>query len=102
MTENLPQRAERLRVAMPRAAATATELIIDNPLPFGLVAAGSIVLGRAGANIVRPRNVLEAVALWVVLDFAAFLLIRKGMDSGLLQFRIRDEDGQLVPLSVNA
>ena len=98
----LEDRVETVRTTLPHVAAVATQLVVDNPVQFGLVAAGSLVLARAAVNIVKPRTPLEFLALLCVLEFASPLLIRKAMDTGLLKFRIRDESGQLVPLAVSS
>lgn len=97
MTGTISERVEQGRRTAPAMAAVLTEILVDNPAPFALVAAGGIVLGRAALSIVRPRNMLEALAVLAVVEFATPVLIRKAIDAGYLRFRIRNELGELVP-----
>lgn len=95
MAEN--SRVEQLRVQVPVLAEKLTQLVVDNPAQFALLMAGGIVLGRAAANIVRPRTVLEALALMAVLQAGVPLLASQALERGWIRLRVRDEDGQLVP-----
>lgn len=89
---------ERFRLAVPDAVAEVARVVVDNPGQFALVIAGTVVLTRAAANIVRPRTPLQAVALMVVLQAGLPVLAKTAMDRGWLRFRVRDADGKLVPL----
>lgn len=91
--------AERFRRTLPAAAAQVTQLVVDNPAQFALVIAGTVVTARAAFNIVRPRTPLEGLALMVVLQVGLPALATAAIDRGWLKFRVRDEDGNLIPLA---
>lgn len=91
-------RLEEFRQLAPIAACEFTQLVVDNPAQFALITAGSVVAMRAAVNIVRPRTPLQGLALMVVLQAGLPVLARTAMDRGWLRFRVRDADGNLVPL----
>lgn len=91
---------ELARQHAPMAAAAITQLAVDNPGQMIVAAAGTVVLAKVLVNAVRPRTLLEGLATIVVADVAAMLLARKALDKGLIRLRIRDADGQLVPLVI--
>jgi hypothetical protein len=95
-------RLEQLRQGLPDAAAAVTQVIVDNPGQFALIAAGALVAMRAAANIIRPRTPLEALALMVVLQVALPPLAMHAVSRGWLKLKVRDADGCLVPLEIPA
>lgn len=93
-----PHPLDEVRDALPVIAGRVTELIVDNPAQFGLMIAGSMVATRVAMNLVRPRNAAEALALMVVLNVGLPALGMHAIRKGWLKFKIRDENGCLVPL----
>lgn len=96
----VPERIEQARQELPAAAAKFAQIVVDNPGQFVFVAAGALVIGRAAMNIVRPRTAAEALALMLVLQLGTPKLIELAIARGWLKFRVRDEEGHLVPLEV--
>jgi len=92
MNEKLEQFRERL----PGAVGKAVQIIADNPVPFTLMLCGGIVAGAAARNIVKPKTMLEVIALEVLLQAAAPYAASRLVESGLLKLRIRDENNELV------
>lgn len=95
-------RLEQLREDLPEAAANITQLVVDNPAQFALMTAGTIVIARAAFNIVRPRTLLEALALAVVLQIGLPQAALAAIDHGWLKFKVRDAHGCLVPMVSDA
>lgn len=93
-------RLEKYRREIPQGVKDVTQVVVDNPGQFALLLAGSVVIGRAAANIVRPRTALEALALMVVLQVGIPVLAAKAIGQGWIRLRVRDADGCLVPLAV--
>lgn len=89
---------EMFRQAAPEIVSRMTQLVVDNPGQFALIIAGSMVATRAAMNIVRPRNAAEALALMVVLQVGLPVFGLHAIRKGWLKFKVRDEDGCLVPL----
>jgi hypothetical protein len=87
---------ERFRLALPEAAGKAAQIVADNPGQFALLMAGTVVLTRVAARIVRPRTPLESVALMIVLQVGLPQLAMTAMARGWLKFRLRDDDGNLI------
>jgi hypothetical protein len=83
---------------LPGIAKNFTQVVVDNPGQFAMVAAGTIVLTRAAVNLVRPRGPLEALALMVFLQLAIPRAAMAAVDRGWITFRVRTPDGRLVPL----
>lgn len=94
MTDEIDRAAQQL----PGAMATFTQLLVDNPAQFALVASGSFVITRAAVSIVRPRTPAQALALFVFLQLAMPKLAMAAVDKGWITFRVRDAEGCLVPL----
>lgn len=82
----------------PEAAKAITQIVLDNPVPLTLTFAGSIVVAKILANAVRPRGTVEGLSTflvaWALCAGGAAELTRRG----ILNFRVRDDDGCLVPL----
>jgi len=92
-------RLEVIRRTLPGVAADVTELVVDNPATFAVIAASSLVATRVAVRIVRPRNLLEALALVLVLELTLPRLALVAVDRGWLPpIRVRDASGRLVPL----
>lgn len=91
-------RLEQLRDDLPDVAAGITQLVVDNPAQVALMTAGTVVIARAAFNIVRPRTVLEALALAVVLQIGLPRLASAALEHGWIKFKVRDAHGCLVPL----
>lgn len=93
-------RLENYRRELPNAARFVAQVVVDNPGQVALFMAGSIVIGKIMINAVRPRTVIEALATVAVADAVCILLTKKLINDRVLQFRIRDTDGALVPLEL--
>jgi hypothetical protein len=93
-------RLEHAREELPAAVATAAQLIVDNPAQFVLVGAAAMVATRAVMNLVKPRTPAQALAVFIVLQAGIPVVLRKAIGEGWLKFRIRDDEGHLVPLEV--
>jgi hypothetical protein len=91
-------RVEEFRQNLPATMERVTQLVVDNPGQFALLVAGDIVLTRVVMNLVRPRTAAEGLAVMVVLAAGLPLLAGHAVSRGWLRFRVRDEDGNLVPL----
>jgi hypothetical protein len=91
-------RIERLQRELPEVAAKVVQAVVDNPAQFALLGAGTIVATRAAMNIMRPRSAFEALALMVVLQIGLPKLALMAVERGWITFRVRDIDGNLVPL----
>ena len=89
---------EEVRRNLPVAASRMTQLVVDNPGQFALLVAGTIVTARAAQNLVRPRTAVQALALAVILQVGMPALAMQAVRRGWVTIRIRDEDGNLVPL----
>lgn len=98
MTVAVSERIELARRDVPAAAARLAQVVVDNPGQLAIVAAVTLVAGRAAMNLVRPRTPIEALALLVTLELGMGKGVQLAIDRGWLNFRIRDEAGQLVPL----
>jgi hypothetical protein len=92
------QRIERIRQDLPETVGKIAQVVVDNPGQMALIAAATVVLTRAAANIVRPRTPLEGLALLVVLNIAMPKLAMMAAERGWLAFKTRDQDGKLIPL----
>ena len=92
------ERLDDARRQAPAAAAAAAQLVVDNPAQFAVLTAAAIVLTKTAFRIVRPRSLLEAAALLLVLEVAAPRLVTAAIDRGWVTIRIRDAHGCLVPL----
>ena len=92
------ERIEEARAVLPKAVARMTQLVVDNPAQFAFAAAGSMVFAKILVNLVKPRTPLEALAVLVVAECATPFLLKGAIDRGYLKFRVRDADGNLVPL----
>ena len=86
---------ENARETLPESIGSAARVIVDNPKEFAVVAAGSFVLTRIACNAVQPRNPFEAGAVFLVSQLACVYLFGKAVDKGVLNFRLRDENGKL-------
>lgn len=93
-------RLEHAREELPAAAAAVTQVLVDNPAQFVLIGAATLVATRALANLVKPRTPVQALAVFIVMQVGSQALIKKAISEGWLKFRIRDEEGHLVPLEV--
>jgi hypothetical protein len=102
MTELQPAPVNRLQAArqeLPYAVQRFTQFAVDNPGQVALLLAGTVVLSAAATNIVKPKNVLEALALYVVLMGATPFITRQAVEHGWLgALKVRDADGNLVTL----
>lgn len=96
----LHRRLEQGRRQVPRVIGDMAQIVVDNPGQFVLVGSGVVVFTKVMANAMRPRTPLQALALFVVCHAGSMVLLRKAMEAGLLRFRVRDEDGNLVPLEI--
>jgi hypothetical protein len=88
---------EEFRGKLPEVVGTITQIIADNPVQFGICIAGGIVAAAAARNIVRPKTMVELLALEVVMQAAIPYAASYLVDSGIVPFRVRDQDGKLVP-----
>jgi hypothetical protein len=86
---------ERARRRVPEAVRDVTQVVVDNPGQVAVVFAGTVVLTRVLANLMRPRGPLEFLALAVTCQVAGTFLAARAVDAGLLRFRVRGPDGEL-------
>lgn len=91
-------RAELARREIPFAVQRLAQFVVDNPLQVALIGAGALTAVAAARNIVKPRNLLEVVAMCLVLEAATPWACKQIVERGWLPFRVRDADGHLVTL----
>lgn len=91
---------EQLRQRVPDVVGAMTQIVVDNPGQIALITAGSMVAAKMALNLMKPRTPAEAIALFVVLQVALPRLAWAAVEKGWLTFRIRDEDGNLIPLPI--
>lgn len=97
MTEIVPDsRLEMARREIPYTVQRLTQFVVDNPRQFAMLAAGTVVLCAAARNIVKPKNLIEALALQAVFTAAAPLVAKQVVERGWLTFKVRDADGALM------
>lgn len=99
--DTAPAQRGRLQLALeqaPEAAKIMTQLLVDNPVPFGLTMAGTVVVTKILVNAVKPRTFLEALATMVAAYGLCAVGSAEAIKRGWLAFKVRDEHGCLVPL----
>jgi hypothetical protein len=96
LSHGLSGRAEVARREIPGAVAKLTQFVVDNPAQVLLLAAGTVVVMAAARNVVKPKGLVEALALQMVLSAAAPLAAKVIVERGWLTFSVRDADGRLV------
>lgn len=89
----------RARRELPAAASTAVEIAVDNPLATATVLSGAIVLTRLVERAVMPRTIPQAIAAGLVTNLLAAALFRAAVQRGLVDFRLREDDGTYTRLS---
>jgi hypothetical protein len=80
---------------VPEAVREITQVVVDNPGQVAVIFAGTVVMTRVVANLMRPRGPLEFLALAITCQAAGTFLAAKAVDAGLLRFRVRGPDGEL-------
>ena len=93
-------RLENYRREIPEVVGKLAQVVVDNPGPMVLVTAGSMVAAKMALNLVKPRTMGEAIALCIVLQVALPKLAWAAVEKGWITFRVRDEDGNLIPLMI--
>jgi hypothetical protein len=93
----MPLSVEQMRRAVPETVRNVTQVVVDNPGQVAVVFAGSVVMTRVVANLMRPRGPLELLALMITCQAAGTYLAAKAVDAGLLRFRVRGPDGEFLP-----
>lgn len=93
----MPLSVEQMRKRVPEAIRELAQVTVDNPGQIAVVFAGTVVMTRVVANLMRPRGPLEFLALAVTCQAAGTYLAAKAVDAGLLRFRLRGPDGELPP-----
>lgn len=83
---------------LPDTAHDFTQFVLDNPGQSLVMVSGSIILTRALANLVRPRNPIEALALLVVIETLAIFGATEIIKHGPIPFYVRDENGKRIKL----
>jgi hypothetical protein len=91
------EKVEKFRERLPGAVGKAAQIVADNPVPIGLLFCGGIVAGAAARNVVKPKTLVEVIALELLLQAAVPYAASWLFDSGVLKLRIRDENNELVP-----
>jgi hypothetical protein len=94
---SITRRLGELRNAAPEAVSRAARIIVDNPGQMAVMAAACIVAAQVAGNVMRPRTAVQAVALAIVLQVGMGKLAAAAVERGWLEFKIRDDDGHLVP-----
>ena len=93
----MPLSVEQVRRRVPEGVKTVVQVAVDNPGQVAVVFAGSMVMTRVVANLMRPRGPLELLALMITCQAAGTFLAAKAVDAGLLRFRVRGPDGEFLP-----
>lgn len=91
----MPLSVEQARRRVPEAVREITQVVVDNPGQVAVIFAGTVVMTRVVANLMRPRGPLEFLALAITCQAAGTFLAAKAVDAGLLRFRVRGPDGEL-------
>lgn len=91
-------RLEEVRQKLPAAVGLATELICDNPAQFAIIASGSFCVARIFGHLVRPRTPLQALLTATAAWATCRVLLAEASSRGLLVIKVRDLDGNLVPV----
>ena len=89
---------EKFRAETPEQVRVMAQLVLDNPRELALVGAGSIVVSKILLNAVRPRGLLEGLAVIVVASMLCGAGGAELVRRGYLNFKVRDQAGCLVPL----
>jgi hypothetical protein len=95
---SITRRLAEIRDAAPVAVGRVAEIVVDNPGQIAIIIAAAMVAAQAAGNIVRPRNLVQAAALALVLQAGMGKLTAAAIDRGWLNFRIRGDDGELISL----
>jgi hypothetical protein len=93
----MPLSIERVRHRVPEVVREVTQVVVDNPGQVAVVFAGSLVMTRVMANLMRPRSPLEFLALVITCQAAGTYLAARAVETGLLRFRVRGPDGEFLP-----
>lgn len=93
----MPLSVEQARRRVPEVVRDVVQVAVDNPGQVAVVFAGSVVMTRVLANLMRPRGPLEFLALVITAQAAGTYLAARAVDAGLLRFRLRGPDGELLP-----
>jgi hypothetical protein len=91
----MPLSVEQVRRRVPETVKTVVQVAVDNPGQVAVIFAGSVVMTRVVANLMRPRGPLEFLALVITCQAAGTYLAARAVDAGLLRFRVRGPDGEL-------
>lgn len=91
---------EQFRRRLPDAVGKMAEVVVDNPGQIALIAAGSMVAAKMALNLMKPRTPGEAIALFIVLQVVLPRLAWACVEKGWITFRVRDDDGNLIPLVI--
>lgn len=90
-------RLENYRREIPAGVAAVTQVLVDNPKPFVLMFAGSYVLSGAMVTLVRPRGLIGVLSCAIVSATLGAAAATELVKRGIIEIRIRDDDGRLVP-----
>jgi hypothetical protein len=82
-------RLDRLREEIPAAAGQLAAFVVDNPGQVAVLCAATIVIAAAARNIVRPRSLVEVLALQAIVTASAPLIVGQAVNRGWLTFRVR-------------
>jgi hypothetical protein len=93
----MPLSVDSMRRAVPETVRDVVQVVVDNPGQVAVLFAGGVVMTRVMANLMRPRGPLELLALMITCQAAGAYLGSKAVDAGLLRFRLRGPDGELLP-----
>jgi hypothetical protein len=96
---DLPSRIEEVREQLPETIGAMVRFVTDNPRQCAVTLGGMIVLDKILINLVRPRTAIEALAVMAVAPLLSAAVMKKAMDSGIIDFQVRDCHGCLVSLS---
>ena len=87
----------RARARAPEAARQLVQVVADNPGQCALLGAGGYVAAGLAVRAFRPRNLLDLVALAIVLDAATGWATARLIESGFIKLRIRDAGDSADP-----
>lgn len=92
-----PGRLRRALDQAPDAARAVTQFAVDNPAPVAISLAGAVVVPKLLLRAVRPRGPVEGIATLIVSSVLCAWGYGQLIDRGVLRFRIRGENNDLLP-----
>ena len=92
------EKLDETREKLPEAIGEIARIVIDNPVQFAAIGAGSWVTASILMNLVKPRGIVGCASTGFIAYLASLFIMTEAKKRGLLVIRVRDENGCLVPL----